>query len=1039
MTDSLWRVVREAQAHDIMAPVTIVGPTRYANLALRHELGSHGFVNVRFIIMSQLSELLGAGRLGTSRPGESSPDPLTEVIRAVSIRQVLQRNSTSLSPVSNHPATRSRILSCFRELRSADEGVLNALEKQDGIPADVVRLYRAFRRRTSLRWYDEEDLALAAVDALRSEGSPALSDLGLIIFYLPRKLSPSEALLIRTLLEQGKCTVVLGQHQDDDNDEQVGSLVRTLTTSNSSPGIVIPSDPLFGITETHVYVAPTAREEIRHVIRGIMAEAKRNRTPFRRMAVLYRTREPYASLIPYELTEAGIPIAGPGTGLLRDTAPGRTLMGLLDLADAEFPRARVMAWLTGCPVRPKDAPVEFNPSAWDSLTRRAGIVAGRAQWQSRLYHYAKEASEKADSLLASGEITETHSDLIKRDAEDAKALLDFYNGLATNLVPPEDGSKWQRFSDWGCRLLDYYFGEQVPSDEVASLEKVQDALEELKAADDIEAGATLAEFKQTLDHELQNSTGRLGDMGRGVFVSSFGAAAGLTFDAIWMVGLIEGAVPPATPPDPLLPESDWQRAGGSSRTKQRISEERHDFLSALASAHSRVLSYPEAGTSSGRRAYPSRWLLEQASKLADVRIQSDTLHRFASEAWLTIHPSPESAIRAIHADESLADLHDYTLHRLLSWQRDGNRLHNHPFAQNGILARATRLQAKRQLSVLTEFDGNLSAIADDAKFSRSLATNSISPTRLEGWARCPFSYFLAHILRLSALDTPEDILSIGAIDRGSLIHTIFERFIRESGIPPAHGQPWPSESRSLLFEIAQNEFTKAEQRGVTGKPLLWALAMDEILSDLDTFLEEDSKLRQEHGSTSISAETSFGRGASSLPVSDPLTQIRFHGQIDRIDLAENGNSILVTDYKTGGSSYFSNLNEDPIDRGKHLQLGVYSLAAHALFPDAERILAAYWFPTSRGGFKRLPDPPFDIGDSQTIGRFREGVSTIASGIMAGVFPANPGPRDPYKSNCTFCDFDAICPSRRSDLWDLKKNDPIVSDYVELAEKDEGPQ
>ena len=31
----------------------------------------------------------------------------------------------------------------------------------------------------------------------------------------------------------------------------------------------------------------------------------------------------------------------------------------------------------------------------------------------------------------------------------------------------------------------------------------------------------------------------------------------MNFDAIWMVGMIEGAVPPALPPDPLLPEADW--------------------------------------------------------------------------------------------------------------------------------------------------------------------------------------------------------------------------------------------------------------------------------------------------------------------------------------------------------------------------------------------------------------------------------------------------------------------------------------------------
>ena len=48
MTQGLWDLVNEAQASDPLSPVTIIGPSRYANLTLRNELARHGFVNVRF-------------------------------------------------------------------------------------------------------------------------------------------------------------------------------------------------------------------------------------------------------------------------------------------------------------------------------------------------------------------------------------------------------------------------------------------------------------------------------------------------------------------------------------------------------------------------------------------------------------------------------------------------------------------------------------------------------------------------------------------------------------------------------------------------------------------------------------------------------------------------------------------------------------------------------------------------------------------------------------------------------------------------------
>ena len=112
-------------------------------------------------------------------------------------------------------------------------------------------------------------------------------------------------------------------------------------------------------------------------------------------------------------------------------------------------------------------------------------------------------------------------------------------------------------------------------------------------------------------------------------------------------------------------------------------------------------------------------------------------------------------------------------------------------------------------------------------------------------------------------------------------------------------------------------------------------------------------------------------------------------------------------------------------------MGAYSLAAKRRFPQAERVPAVYWFITERGDFKSAPTEPFDINDTETLKRFREGVSTITEGIRSGMFPANPGPQG-WSSNCTYCDFDTLCQSRRFRLWEQKKRDPLVSGYLSLT-------
>ena len=113
LKETLWQLVSDAKKDDIMAPVTVVGPTRYANLNLRHELGRSGFINVRFVVLPVLSEMLGAASL--ARAGRK---PLTSVLERVSLQEVLSQSTGPLSPVRDHPSTLASVRASFRELRS---------------------------------------------------------------------------------------------------------------------------------------------------------------------------------------------------------------------------------------------------------------------------------------------------------------------------------------------------------------------------------------------------------------------------------------------------------------------------------------------------------------------------------------------------------------------------------------------------------------------------------------------------------------------------------------------------------------------------------------------------------------------------------------------------------------------------------------------------------------------------------------------------------------------------------------------------------
>ena len=91
-------------------------------------------------------------------------------------------------------------------------------------------------------------------------------------------------------------------------------------------------------------------------------------------------------------------------------------------------------------------------------------------------------------------------------------------------------------------------------------------------------------------------------------------------------------------------------------------------------------------------------------------------------------------------------------------------------------------------------------------------------------------------MRLSAEDRPEDIYAITPLERGSLVHDILEKFVntvRAQNSLPAPTEAWSEDHHRELRRIANEHFKEAEARGVTGKSVMWQIARDEMLIDLE--------------------------------------------------------------------------------------------------------------------------------------------------------------------------------------------------------------
>ena len=346
-----------------------------------------------------------------------------------------------------------------------------------------------------------------------------------------------------------------------------------------------------------------------------------------------------------------------------------------------------------------------------------------------------------------------------------------------------------------------------------------------------------------------------------------------------------------------------------------------------------------------------------------------------------------------------ASLFDYDLRDLIDWTERGGHALDHVLAAElpsfgaGLVAAGFR-----DATDFTRYDGNIGPGHIDPLD----AAAPMSPTSLEKYAVCPAQYFYGKVLGLGAPDRPEAIRRIAPITKGSLVHEILEQFVLDVLDDPS---AW---SEAHLLDLAEARFDVYQERGLTGTPLLWRYERELMRRELDRFFEAD-----DDGCEPLAAELTFGHDGEA-PVVLRLPdgrEIGFRGTADRVDRTRAG-AIRVTDYKTGSTwGYDAITPDDPIARGKKLQLPLYGLAAQARFGDsATPVEARYWFVAERARYHQI----VKTVDDAMLARLRSVLGVLVEGISAGRFPARPGEENWRGGweHCNFCEFDRICQADR---------------------------
>lgn len=1027
----LRELVSAAKADDPLAPVTIVVPTNSVGVAIRRRLAAgdlgpvtergDGVAGITLLTVYRLAELLGAPTLAAQ-----GRRPVSNPVVAALVRTVLDKEPGLFEAVAGHPSTEASLVRTHRELSDCSPAALDALASSSVRAREVVRVHRAVRERLADGWYDEPDLLAAATAEVHRAG--ALPEAGKIVVYLPQRLSGPAARLLAALGELTDVDVLAGTTGVEAAD---GDVWRSLALLGLAPDDEAAVDPPVG---THVVSVSDADEEARTAVAAVV-DAARDGVPLERIAILYPADRPYARLVAEHLEAAGIDAFGRAVRPLADRLLGRWLLDVLDLGSRGWRREDVFAVLAGAPVRlpgGRRVPVSW----WERISRDAGVVRGRDQWQQRLTKAAEVARRDADAIGADpDDDRDWLPDRLRRQAEDALALRDFVAALADRIDAARSLDSWAELRDWTVALVDDLLGgehawQSWPEAECDAAEAVAAAIDRLGGLDAVDgATADLEVFARTLELELEADLGTSGRFGAGVLVGPWTSALGVDLDVVVVLGLAEGVAPTRPREDSLLPDRERARTGDElPRRVEHVEVEHRHLLVALAHARQRrILVAPRGDLRRSAELVPSRWLLDTVAVLRGDGRRALPDH---DTPWFTHVPSFAGRVSrvAFPATET-----EHRLRQLADGHRAGTPAHRHPLVTaDPALRSGAELVTSRAGDDFTRFDGNLGMVRD---LLPEPTARVISPTALEAYVECPHAYLLRHVLRIQPLDEPEEELTITPMQRGNLVHQVLEDWLLAElghGVP-AGDQPWSAAARERLEAVAQRWCDEYDALGLTGHPRLWARERERILAELRSFPDHDDDRRRELGATAHAAELAFGI-ATAPPLQVDLGRgrvVQLRGKIDRIDRDVRG-GLVVTDYKTGSTYDYTSLSaEAPDADGRKLQLPVYGLAVRAAEGDDQLpVRVEYWFTSVKGRWRRYG---YELTEA-VLDRFRSVLRTALDGIEAGHFP--PRIERPTTSpfpSCHWCDHDGLGLADAYRDWERLRQHPALRPYVDLAE------
>lgn len=766
-----------------------------------------------------------------------------------------------------------------------------------------------------------------------------------------------------------------------------------------------------------------AEEELEAAAAWVSCEVLERGTPLDAIAVLVPSLDPYAALVAARLERlpwptGTLPVHVAGGLPVTSTAAGARALAVVRALGDHLSPASLAAVLPA--LRCDGEKTHLSHGEAMELAFSLGTVGGNAARPAGALEWATRAVERDAELTAALARERTDEESADRERWRLERALENLRAVRPALVALVDVARalvedrplrhlWTALHAFLDRWL------LAPGTGPTVAERLDDAL---RPASDGPTGAAVR-GRDALDL-VEDRLGSLRDRSDrfglpALYVGTVAGAAGLRFDAVRVIGLCEGTIPPTPREDPVLPAA-LRAALGLPGPALRVTAELQALHRAVLGAARVVLSAPRSDLSRTERE-PSSVFIEAAAALGrpnattgapakaipdvgSIRRDAFAPARGAAARWRSAAPLGEHAWldRVASGERALPP----------AWRRQPEL----------DLARVAAL-ANRPLGPQ---DGLLAPAAPFPRVPGLDPARPISASALATLLGCPNRFLKQRILGWDEPAAAPSVRELDALTYGSLFHLVAEIFYGEHGVAFVAGEKtvgaWLKKADAIAEETF-GEFLREQPLSGSGPR---RRELRRLQEDLRSFLRYDWEGRD--GRAFHGVEIPFGeREPLALDLGDGVT-LYVRGFIDRVDV--EGGVTLVRDLKTGKPHPRVKDEVGPVP-GRDVQIGLYSIVAAKLaaaWGTPRKVQSAYAYADGRGD----PERAFRDDAKELVSATKDWLR-----LSAGLLAARSFPPTPHAGDCEWCPFEPVCgadtPARSAS--GLGEADGLLAEFRDL--------